>query len=290
MNQSSNSSAFRGIIRLFLFALTFLIAHSLYADEAILWEWDDEAFPFEQELFHHGNSDQKENEIFKANIYIDGQNKIAVESWQLMKNQFGVQLYLGKVKGTNVRAFKGVVTIKSSINSILAVMVDANACTDWVHDCSTSYLVQDKGIRNRYVFQSYDLMFPAGKRDYLFYASVNQNPITQSVSINMEAAPDFCKQSPNPRCAAIKKSDNIMIQQSTGSYLLEPMPDGSTRVTWEQFTDPAGNLPVFIVNQLVLNVPFMTLKGLKEIVSDEKYQLADNILEDDFILSGNIGE
>jgi len=268
-----------------LFSLFFLFSQNLYAaenavdNENVSWEWDD------------ANADEEElTQADKAYLKNQNQNQIAVESWELMKDQYGVQLYLGTVKGTNVKAFKGVVQINSSINSLLAVMIDAKACPDWVHDCETSYLVHDKGVRDRYVYQSYDLMFPAGKRDYLFYASVNQNPITHSVSINMEAAPDFCNNNPDPKCTAINQSNNIMIQKSTGSYVLQPMADGSTLVTWEQFTDPAGNLPVFIVNQLVLNVPFMTLKGLQDIVKDQKYQFADNVLEQDIMLTGNIGE
>lgn len=260
-----------------LLMLSFLCTHKLYANEDFSWEWND------SELVEEDLSEQEKP-------YINGQNNIAVESWELMRNQYGVQLYLGKIKGTNVKAFKGIVQVNSSINSLLAVMLDATACPNWVHDCERSYLVHDKGIRDRYVYQSYDLMFPAGKRDYLFYASVNHNPITHSIRISMKAAPNYCKNNPIPECAAINQSENIMIQKSTGSYLLEPMPDGSTRITWEQFTDPAGNLPGFIVNQLVLNVPFMTLKGLQDIVKEKKYQLADNILEEDFMLIGNIGE
>ena len=238
----------------------------LLAQESISWEWDDSETT---DPFH---------------------KPVSVESWQLMKDEFDIQLYLGEVAGTNVKAFKGIMHINSSINSILAVMINTEACPQWVHDCATSFLVADNGIRDRYVYQNYDLMFPAGKRDYLFYASVTQNPASGAVTIHMEATPHYCRKNDSPPCRTINQTGNIMIQESTGTYLLEPLDDGSTRVTWEQFTDPAGDLPTFIVNQLVLNVPFMTLKGLQDIVRKPRYQMSDTILKKDLMFTATQGE
>ncbi len=266
MNKLISTRLMTAITIVLIFQL-FCFSSSSLAAEELSWEWDD-----------------------SDSLQYFNQYQSPVESWELMKDQYGIQLYLGNIQGTDIKAFKGVTRINSSVNSLLAVMSHAEACPQWVHNCEVSFLVHDNGVRDRYVYQSYDLMFPVGKRDYLFYASLTQDPGTGTVTINMEATPMHCRNNPAARCKTINQSDNIMIQKSRGFYRLEPMPDGSTLVTWEQFTDPAGDLPIWIVNQLVLNVPFMTLKGLQDVVKEKQYQQANNILDKDTLLTGDIGE
>lgn len=88
----------------------------------------------------------------------------------------------------------------------------------------------------------------------------------------MKAIANFCEKNSH-YCKTIgDTSALIRIRHSHGYYLLEPLEADSSRVTWVQHTDPGGDLPNWIVNYMIQDMPYKTLRGLRKKVFEEKYQ------------------
>lgn len=198
------------------------------------------------------------------------------QNWTLKKDEDGIQIYLNvhQEHEAKLKAFKGVARINASLDSVMAVIFDLEACTDWLKDCADPVLINDVSFTERYHYQVQELPFPTQNRDVILHSIVTQNPVTKTVTIEMEAAPDYCNNKTSAICQNINDSPYVRVRHLHGTYILEPQLDGSTRITWKQHTDPGGMLPNWLINQLVQNIPFFGLKGLIAKVREEKYQLA----------------
>jgi len=165
------------------------------------------------------------------------------------------------------------VELNATLASSLALLADAEACTDWLHRCELSKVLQRTGLLERHIYQVSDLPFPAASRDMIFKATVLQTE-EGNIRIDLQSKPDF-----------LEKTGYIRITDSYGSYLLEKLGETRTRLTWVQYVDPAGALPAFIVNSMLTDVPFKSLENFKKVVKRQKYRDAMFIHHEDGSLS-----
>ncbi len=71
---------------------------------------------------------------------------------------------------------------------------------------------------------------------------------------------------------ALPESNHVRIRSAYGSYLLQPVGEGVTRVTWQQFVDPGGALPAWMVNSMLTDLPFKSLQAFRRLVKKEPYR------------------
>ena len=215
-----------------------------------------------------------------------GQEDTVGEEWQKAKDQDGIKVFTRKVPNSDIREFKGIIDINSSLDSLSGVLNDINACPLWVHQCKAPAIIETLGYAERYVYQISDFPFPAQNRDVIHHARVIQNPKTRAITIKLDAAPDYCLKSTLKSCEPINRSSNIRIRHSQGTYHLEPINSTITRVIWQQHVEPGGDLPNWMVNSMLVSVPFSTLGKLREIVQNAKYQTARLAYDDNGIAIG----
>lgn len=193
--------------------------------------------------------------------------------WHLVREEDGIQVYLKKFLDDDVKSFKGVVDIPSSVDSLLAVIIDVEACPDWIHHCTNPTLLLRKAFLEIYHYQIHKLPFPALNREFILHSKVTRSPETGAVLIQINAVPEFCSEKIKP-CTQLSDRQMVRVEHSHGHYLLEPLDKKNTRVTWTHHTNPGGYLPTWLINRLIREVPFRTLQGLRKKVCEEKYQKA----------------
>ena len=187
----------------------------------------------------------------------------AKAQWELVKDENGIEVFLRTVPGSKIKEFKGVTNINSSLDSIVAVLDDTEACPKWVHNCKDPVKLSEISFNEGYIYQVIDFPFPVKDRDLILHSVMTQNADTKQVTIRLVAVPDY-----------IPETKNVRIKRSDGFYLLKLLPDGSIEVTWQHHTEPGGGIPKWLVNSLLVDTPFKTLRNLRQIVKEEKYQRA----------------
>lgn len=190
--------------------------------------------------------------------------------WKMVRDEDGIQIYLKKIWADEIQTFRGVIHINSSIDSILAVILDINACAEWVHHCKAPLLLVKKSFSECYHYQIHQLPFPLQNREFFFHSKATRSPHTGTISIQVNVIPDFCVD--NDLCPAFPDTNYIRVDHSHGEYLLEPINKNQTRVTWTHHTNPGGHLPEWLINSLIKKMPFYTLQGLRKQVFQNKYQ------------------
>lgn len=206
-------------------------------------------------------------------------NNIENEKY-LTLDKDGIKVYVYSHMNSDFWIFKSSTDINASLDSILAVMFDNNSGDMWIDACKKSFVIKNISFNERYHYHVFDIPFPFNDRDFIFHSILKQNLLDKSVTIKMYSAYDYCSDKQFIKCDEVNQSDLVRVVKSIGVFKLEPNTN-STKITWIQDSNPAGNLPSWLVNQLVENTPYRTFKNLKKIVRNEKYKDAKLIYDAD---------
>ncbi len=196
------------------------------------------------------------------------------DNWTLARDKDHIKIYTRTISGSDIKEYKGMTKIKTSIDSLIALWDDRDACPDWFHQCKDPIAVKRMSFSDRYLYQVSDFPFPATDRDILTRMRILQNPKDKSITIKMNNTPFYCKDKMDKICRKINSSTLVRVVKAKGYFKYIPIKKGWVKVIWQQHIEPAGNLPKWLVNSIVVDMPFKTLKNITRLVKKAKYQEA----------------
>jgi len=177
---------------------------------------------------------------------------VTADEWESVGDIDGVKVWKKSVDGSNLMAFRGVVTANISIGQIMTVFLDHRQRKNWV-----AKYADDKNLEKGKNYQEYWIHFkapfPVSDRDYVLrsdgHPDRDKRTYTCKIkSVNRKDAP---------------KNDCCVRAQLNGTYYrFEALPGGRTRLTVEVHTDPRGMLPGWLVNMIQKKWPSDTLNAL----------------------------
>lgn len=177
-------------------------------------------------------------------------------SWEVDKNQDGIIVYTKVEKDSDYKAFKAVMIVGASTAEIVAVLKNADSYTKWYGYTKTSkVLKREQDVQYQYV----ETMFPwpYRNRDMVYKMSVNtSNPAV--VDISLTGIPDYIPE--NKGIVRMKKAEGFILLKSLA---------GQTEVTYQFHSEPGEHIPAWLANNSIAMLPYKTLKGLREILSQE---------------------
>jgi hypothetical protein len=59
----------------------------------------------------------------------------------------------------------------------------------------------------------------------------------------------------------------IRVRTIKSIWRFKPLPKGQTELFFQQHTDPAGSIPFSIINQLVVQTPYFSLKNFRDLIT-----------------------
>lgn len=189
------------------------------------------------------------------------QAAFAADNWQAVYSENGIRVETRKIEGSEVDAFKVTSVLNAPVETVLAVLNDSAAFPQWVEGISTTKLIDSKGFLNNTIYEISSMPWPVKNRDIIVGTEfVEVNPTRFVIQLN------------NLPQAVAKTDSMVRIKYSQGHYVVDALPDGRTLLSWQQHTDPAGALPGWLVNQLLLDIPIKTIQGLHRMVTRSEYQ------------------
>ena len=187
--------------------------------------------------------------------------------WKVRLSQDDVLVESRKTPGAAYLTFRATTTINTGIAPALALLQHNAACTDWLYRCKESRLIEEISPTQRTFYQVTSLPFPAKARDVIFHASIAYGD-SGSVIVMMDSKP-----------ALLSETRHVRIQDAQGTYRLEPLSDDVTRIIWEQYVDPGGALPAWLVNSMLTDLPFKSLQRFRELVETLPYRDARFVVD-----------
>lgn len=190
-------------------------------------------------------------------IYAD-----AAPEFKLEKEKNGVAVYTRKIEGSSLKEFKGVTTIKTSLMSLVVLMDDTEAYTQWLHECTQAKLLNKINLKERVSYTVIHAPWPVSDRDTVTYSKIVQDPKSKIVTIYLKGVPgQYPVQSGKVRVPSLK-----------GFWQFIPNKNGYTTVVYQLHSEPGGSLPDALANSTVVDIPYNTLLNMHKVVKQEKYQ------------------
>lgn len=193
--------------------------------------------------------------------------------WQANGERKNIRLFIRDYPDSNIPEFKAVVQIPSSMASVLAVLLDIESSPQWIHQCGEATLLDQPSASEKIIYQVNKIPL-AKDRDFILRAQLSFSGDAESVRINLETSNDFCIHQPSDICQRIKQSKYVRINQLVGQYHLQQIDDNLIEVNWQQFVDPGGKLPSWLIKSQLDNIAFKTLDGLRKQVKKPAYKNA----------------
>ncbi len=197
-------------------------------------------------------------------------------NWQLVKNKDGIKIFTRAVKGSDYKAFRGVVKIQASFDNLLAIMADTRTNCQWMHQCGKPTVLRQVSFTERYIYQVNYLPAPLWNRDIIMHSIARANKRGDVVTIDLKAVPNYCDYRKLRACRKLSQRKAgeryVRIKQARGYFKLRKLSNALVEVTWQMHADPGGELYGWMANLNLVEIPFSTLKGLKNFVKKRKHK------------------
>ncbi|MGZ5431286.1 MAG: START domain-containing protein [Thermoanaerobaculia bacterium] len=156
--------------------------------------------------------------------------------WESLGEKDGIHLYVKKTPGKNIKEYKAVWKIRSTMNRFVAFAKTEDS------DLQVGYYdIKDlETPSEQVVISSWKQKFPEPfkPREFVVKNEFTQDPATKTLVFRVTAEPD--KAPEDDCCVRVPEMDN--------SWTVTPLRNGEMRVEWVSDLDMGGFLPYFTLN------------------------------------------
>ncbi len=188
----------------------------------------------------------------------------AKSPWELSKQIDGIQVYTRDTPNSKLKSFRADVIIPTRLTSLVAVLEDTTVFPRLFHNCKSAKSLKKVGHNEFYNYIVTGMPWPISARDSITQSIVSQDKKTKRVDIAINSKSNMVPQ----------KSGIVRVKHLVGRWEFTPLKNGMTKVVYELNLVPGGNIPTWLVNLLIIDIPFYTLINLRNLVKEPIYKNA----------------
>ena len=185
--------------------------------------------------------------------------------WKLITDRDGIQVFRAHNDDSRIKTFRGEADINlQDFRSIGPIMDDYDFVADWLHMVSAIKGVSRRSASDRTVWVSTQLPWPVSDRDAFLSVQLSQDPDSYVVRLpfhNIDGQPE--------------KDGFVRIPRMRGFFEFRPLAPGRLHVTFQVILDPGGYMPAWLANLILRDIPYFSLKRLRQVANTERYQGVD---------------
>ncbi|HUE92404.1 START domain-containing protein [Pseudomonas sp.] len=181
-----------------------------------------------------------------------GVAQVQAAQWRLVKDEAGIRIYLQQIPGSNFQAFRGVTRIGTDMSRLLALQDDVGAACAWVHACSEQRLLKHEGNLS-WVYSRFHTPWPVQPRDSILQVTTTHDADGR-VTRTLLGVADYLP----------PQSGFVRVSKVEGFWNLTPR-EGEIEVIYQVHSEPGGSVPAWLANSFVVDAPFNTLQGLRQL-------------------------
>ena len=179
-------------------------------------------------------------------------------AWDLEKHEDGIKIYTQETQGSDFKAFRGEMTIKAALQDTLSVIKDVGNMDQWLHECTTSTVLEQPSENEIIVYQETNAPWPVSDRNFVLKMKVlRPNTTTAIVQFKALIEPE------------VPDTDCVRVTELVGSWTLKQLTPKQLHITYETSANPAGDIPAWLANAFVVDQPFNTLRNLRTRLSEQ---------------------
>ncbi|PJZ68514.1 START domain protein [Leptospira perolatii] len=182
--------------------------------------------------------------------------------WELAKEKNGVTVHTREVEGSELKEFRGKTKVKASMHSVIALMEDNPAYTTWLKDCKQAEAIKVLNPKEKYIYILNGVPWPLDDRDFVVHSTLIQDKTSGTLTYTMRSVEK-----------AIPEKKGIVRAKLKGYWKFVPKGE-EVEVTYQVHSEPGGSIPSTIANAVVVDIPYDTLRKMKEKLEEPKYKNA----------------
>ncbi len=187
----------------------------------------------------------------------------AQQVWKLKLEKEGIKIYTSPYTDSKIRALKVTCSVDATISQMAAVLLDIRAQDEWFYHTKSIVLTQVSPSELLY-YGELSFPFPFSNRDFIEHIKISQNPKTKIMTMDVQNVPDYI----------LPKHGLVRVVKSQCKWTVSPSGGKTIAIEFTLFADPAGAIPVWIVNMFSSYGPFETFIKLKSQLKKPEYSNA----------------
>jgi hypothetical protein len=186
---------------------------------------------------------------------------IAQENWNLKLNKEGIKIYARPSVDSQIKALKVLCTADATLSEMAAVLLDISSQDEWFYHTKSTILLQISATEF-YYYSELDFPFPFSNRDFVEHIKLSQDPLTKILTMTVDNLPSYLP----------VRKDRVRIMQSNCGWVISPVGNHTINIEFKLFADPAGSIPVWLINMFSVYGPMETFRKLKYQLIKPKYK------------------
>lgn len=172
--------------------------------------------------------------------------------WKVSKDKNGVIVETRKPDGEKFKSFRATTTVDANMDEIIAFMEDVPNMVNWSHNITAAKTIKKHS--------------PDHSNIYL----VQKLPMVKSRDLSLEIYMKRLKEGQymidiKEDLGAVPANDKyIRMPKFRGNYVFTQKQPGKIEIVYTASALPGGSIPAWIANAVVVDVPYNTLKNLRQ--------------------------
>jgi hypothetical protein len=177
-------------------------------------------------------------------------------NWKLTKDKDGIRIFQKDIKNSDFKSIRVECTLQGNFDKLIAIINNVNNYKDWVYNNKMTSLLKRISPYEFYYYTEAYLPWPLDNRDAVMHTTITRDSLNRFIKINSIAVPNY----------AAQKSGKVRIKKSNINWYVTRPSLSTIQIIYTFETDPAGNVPVWLVNSFADKGPYESFKKLAELL------------------------
>ena len=181
------------------------------------------------------------------------------EDWQLVRDKSDIQVFTQQVEGSKFKRAKAVTRVKADLATLVNFLQDSDNFPKWMWGAKETKSLKNISRSEKLTYNVTSVAWPQKDRDSIVHSHWERDSKSQVMRHVFTSEPSYLP------------SDSSMqrVGRQEGEWRLRPVGNGEVEVTFVSFVDMGKDAPNWLVKQIAMDMPFESLKKLREIPKDQ---------------------
>jgi hypothetical protein len=194
--------------------------------------------------------------ILLASFILVNANANEKFDWKLRKEESGVKIYTRSIEGSPYDEFKATVTIQNtSLTRVLDVIMDVKNYPKNFPNCASAQVLEQRGKYSDIHYITIKAPWPVADRDAIYEATTSFSEDGKHARVKLIPRGNYKEEDKN----------FIRVHNGQGFWELDEVAPGSVQVVYQFHADPAGEIPGWLANLVIVSNPLKTLESLRNL-------------------------
>ena len=165
-----------------------------------------------------------------------------------------IKIYLCSLDNSRFKAVRSIFYVNGGLSDLAAIVLDIDHYNEWQYKTVSVEIL--KKISDQEIIYYTEVAAPilTDNRDFVIHLTVNQNPGTREMIIDLVSLPDYIP----------PKEDVIRVPYSKARWTVKSLSPKKLAVDYYIEIDLGGSVPAWLVNMVAHEAPYETFKDLRE--------------------------